>query len=286
MTKKIIVENIQAYLVITFGLFIDAFGWAAFLIPHQIVGGGVSGVGMLLYSVTGIPVGVMFLIINAVLVLIAMRLLGAHFGIKTIYGILAISFFLTVLQQLIKEPLVKDPVMATLVGGILGGVGVGLAFTKGGNSGGTDIIAMIINKYRNVSPGRVILTIDIFIIGSSYLFYHSPEKIVYGYVVMAVFSYAIDLVLTGSKQSFQIMVFSEKYQKIADRVISETQRGVSAVKGRGWYNKKETEVLIIIATKYDKSYILKIINQEDQTAFISIAKVQGVFGQNFDTIRL
>nr|HPM03375.1 YitT family protein [Candidatus Cloacimonadota bacterium] len=157
-------RSIKNYLIITVGLFLNAFAWAAFLIPHQIVGGGISGIGLLIYSATGLPVGVTFFIANIFLIGIAIKILGSKFGAKTIYGIIALSAFLSVLQKLIPNALVQDPFMATLIGGAIAGSGIGIAFTQGGSTGGTDIIAMIINKFHNISPGRVILTIDIFII--------------------------------------------------------------------------------------------------------------------------
>ncbi|NJO92775.1 MAG: YitT family protein [Chloroflexia bacterium] len=176
--------------------------------------------------------------------------------------------------------------MATLIGGGLSGVGVGIAFSHGGNSGGTDIIALIINKYRNVSPGRVFVYFDVVIIAASWFVFHSVEKIVYGYVVMAVGAYTVDLWLNGNRQSFQIMIYSNLSQVISERISKEVKRGVTCLKGFGWYSKKDIEVVMVIARKDDKQKILRIAKETDSKAFISVAKVMGVFGHNFEEIKL
>ena len=283
---KKILTFVRPYIFITVGLFIFAFGWTAFLIPSEIIGGGISGLASLVYFATGFEVGYTNLLVNIILVLLAIKVLGAHFGVNTIYGILISSFFFIILQEHIKDPLVNDVFMAALIGGGLSGVGVGLAFMHGGNAGGTDIIALIINKYRNISPGRVFLYIDVVVIASSWFLFHDVEKIVYGYVVMAVASYSIDLVLDGSKQSFQIMIYSQYSKIIAERISKEIGRGVTCLKAYGWYSKKDIEVVMVIARKTDKTQILKIVKETDDCAFISVAKVMGVFGHNFEEIKL
>lgn len=176
--------------------------------------------------------------------------------------------------------------MAALIGGGLSGVGVGIAFMHGGNAGGTDIIALIINKYRNISPGRVFLYIDVVVIATSWFLFHDVEKIVYGYVVMAVSSYSIDMVLDGSKQSFQIMIYSRYSKIIAERISNEIGRELTCQKAYGWYSKKDIEVVMVITRKTDKQKVLKIVQETDDRAFISVAKVMGVFGHNFEEIKL
>jgi len=279
-------QHIKSYVMITLGLLIFAFGWTAFLIPAGIVGGGVTGISSLIFFSTGLPVGIVNLVINGILVLIAMKILGAKFGINTVFGILMSSFFFILLQHYIKQPLVDDPFMCALIGAMLSGLGVGIAFSNGGNSGGTDIVALLVTNYYNISPGRVIIYIDIAIIASSYLLFHSIEKIVFGYVVMGVFGYTLDMVIEGSKQSYQIMVFSKNNEEVANRIGNEIQRGVTLIKGIGWYTKNEQNVLLVIAQKTDKQAIMKIIKECDDNAFISIAKVSGVFGKNFDRIKI
>ena len=287
--KKIILN----YLLISFGILMYTFAWSTFLIPQKIIGGGVSGISSVIYYLTDqvLPVGVLNLIINAALVLIALRILGARFGVNTIFGILISSFFFILFQQVIHiEQIIDvsnfDPFMCAVIGGGLSGAGIGLAFSMGGNSGGTDIIAMIAMKYMNVSPGRVIMLLDIFIIASSISISGNVENLVYGYIQMGVMSYALDLVLEGSKQSYQIMVFSQYTKEIADRIGEQVGRGVTLLNAYGWYSKKDQNVLLVIARKTDRQEIMHIINEMDTKAFISVAKVQGVYGQNFDRLKM
>ncbi len=284
--KNSLFHLLRSYFFIILGLVIFTFGWTAFLIPSKIVGGGVAGISTLLYYSIGIPVGVWYLIINIFLVLLGMKTLGKRFALNSVFGIVINTILFTIFQSIFHHPIVQDQFMATLIGGALAGVGLGIAFANGGNSGGTDIIALVVSHYKNISPGRIILYIDVFIIASSYLLFHSVEKIVYGYVVMAVTSYTLDLVLEGQKQSFQIFVFSSENQRIASRISNEIGRGVTLWKGYGWYSKREFEILLVIARKHDKMNIMKIIKQEDKNAFVSVSPVQAVFGQNFSEIKL
>ena len=286
-------KTIMSYVLITLGIFMYAFAWSAFLIPSQIIGGGVSGVSSIIFFVTGekIPVGITSLVINIILFLIALKVLGAKFGLNTIYGILVSSGFFILLQQVIEiQNLLDitkfDPFMCAIIGGGLAGAGIGLAFSMGGNSGGTDIIALILNKYYNISPGKVIMYLDIVIIGCSFFVSGSIENVVYGYVQMGVMTYALDLVIDGSKQSYQIMVFSQYTKDIADRIGNEVGRGVTLLDGWGWFSKSDQKVLLVIARKVDKPLIMEIIQTADPKAFISVAKVQGVYGKNFDKLKL
>ncbi len=280
-----IIARIKPEIIITFGLFLNALGWTAFLIPAEITGGGISGVATLIYYATGFPVGISFLIINAFLVIFAIKMLGARFGIKTIYAVIILSVFLAVLQQTIKEPIISENFMSAVIGGILAGAGVGIVFTQGGSTGGTDIIAMIVNKYRNISPGRVILYLDVIIISSSYLLFHSLEKMVYGYVTMGVASYVIDMVLSGSKQSFQIFIFSREHEKIADRLGTEVRRGITIIDGKGWYSKEPVKLLMIMVRKHESNHVFRIVKEVDNQAFISVGSIMGVYGEGFENIR-
>jgi uncharacterized membrane-anchored protein YitT (DUF2179 family) len=274
-----------------FGLLLYALSWTAFLIPHKITGGGVSGIGALVYYASGIPMGYTYFFINIALILLAIKMLGANFGVKTIFGVAVGSILLSALQMLIKAPVVDDKFMSTIIGGALSGVGLGIVFSQGGSTGGTDIIAMIINKYRNISPGRIIMLCDVFIIGSSFLVLldldpaKRIETIVYGYVTMAITAYSLDAVLSGTKQSVQVFVFSKHYQAIADRITTEVNRGVTVVDGMGWYSKEHQKVLISLVRKHEVSEVYKIIKEIDPEAFISVATVTGVYGRGFERIR-
>ncbi|MDI3527333.1 MAG: hypothetical protein PWR03_1516 [Tenuifilum sp.] len=290
MTKKL-TGNIKSFAIITFGLGVFALAWTAFLIPHRITGSGVSGIGALVYYATGIPVGYTFLAVNLILLGLALKILGANFGVKTVYGVIVASTLLSILQSYINVPVVEDKFLSAIIGGGLGGLGLGIIFTQGGSTGGTDIIAMIINKYRNISPGRVILLCDIFIIGSSFLVLTDLEPvkrietIVYGYVAMALQAYAIDTFLSGNKQSVQFIIFSKKYEEISDRITMGIGRGATVVDGTGWYSKEKQKVIITIVRKHEASNIYRMIKEIDNNAFISVSNVMGVYGKGFEQIR-
>jgi uncharacterized membrane-anchored protein YitT (DUF2179 family) len=285
LIKQKIYSEIKAYLIITLGLFLNAFAWTAFLIPSKVVGGGISGIGTLIYYATGFPVGITFLIVNVFLIIIGLKVLGKGFGVKTVYGVIGLSVFLSLLQSIIKEPIVNDRFMAAIIGGMIGGASIGMIFTQGGSTGGTDIIAMIINKYRNVSPGRILLYIDLVIISSSYILFQSLEIMVYGYVSMGVASYAVDLLLIGSRQSVQVFIFSKKNSEVADMIGNELKRGVTILNGKGWFTKEEQEIVLVILRKYELQQVMRHIKEIDRDAFISIGNVTGVYGKGFEPIK-
>ena len=277
---------VRSHIIITFGLLLNALGWTAFLIPAKITGGGITGVSTLIFYGTGFPLGASYLIINAVLILISIKILGTNFGVKTIFSVVILAFLLSLLQRFISKPIVADNFLSTVIGGILGGAGVGIVFLQGGSTGGTDIIAMVINKYRNINPGRVILYLDIFIIASSFLLFRSIEKIVYGYVAMGLTSYTIDLLFTGSKQSVQMFIFSKKYDLIADRIGKEVGRGITIIEGQGWYSGEQTKILLVMVRKPEASQLFRIVKEIDGDAFMSVNNVMGVYGKGFERIRI
>ncbi|MCK9163503.1 MAG: YitT family protein [Bacteroidales bacterium] len=283
---------ILQYSMIGLGILMYTFAWSVFLIPQQIIGGGVAGIASIIFIGTGIPVGLSNLLINIVLLLIGIKTLGGKFGINTVIGIIIASLAFILWQQIIHieqyiDATQFEPFMCAIIGAGISGVGIGTTFNYGGNSGGTDIIALIITKYKNISAGTVILYIDIFIIISAFILPGMTiTNIVYGYVVMFVFTYVLDLTIEGNKQSYQILVFSNNTDIIADAIGNEVKRGVTIIDAHGWYSKKDQKILMVIARKQDKVEIMRIIKSLDPNAFISIGKTQGVFGQNFDTLRL
>lgn len=284
-TKEFIKQS-RSFLIMFLGLLLFSFGWTFFLIPAKITGGGVSGIGALLYYATGIPVGVFYFVVNAILVVFAIRSLGPAFGKKTIVNMAIISVLLTVLQNVIKEPIIDDVFLSSVLGGICGGVGLGLVFSEGGSTGGTDIIAMLITKHHRISPGRIIMYCDVIIISSSWFLFHSPEKLVYGYVTMWVSSYALDAFLNGANQSTQIMICSSEWEKIKNHIINENHRGVTILEGTGGYTNKPVKVLITVVRKRESSAIFKTIKNIDRNAFISMGSVMGVYGEGFDPLKV
>ena len=283
--SKTILSRIQNYAIMVIGLALYAFGVTAFLIPLKITAGGVTGISMLVFFATGIPTGYTYFAINSILVILAIRILGTGFGLKTIFSMAIISVLLNVLQAVIKEPLVNDVFLSSVLGGLLCGLGLGITFNQGGSTGGTDIIAMIINKYRNISPGRIIMYCDVLIITSSFFVLDSVEKLVYGYVTMWVVAYAIDAFLTGAQQSVQMFIFSEKYDQIADFINQESRRGLTVFDGTGWYTKQNVKVIMTVVKKRESPVIFQKIKEIDNDAFISLNSVMGVYGKGFDKIR-
>ena len=292
MVKEIISANsrvasiIKDYAIITFGLLIFVVGWLFFLIPAEITGGGISGVAAVIFYATKIPVSISFLVINIVLVLVAIKILGANFGVKTIYSIGVLTAFFALFSDIIQEPIVDDTFLSAVLGGMAGGIGLGVVFSRGGSTGGTDIFAMIVNKYRNVSPGRIIMLCDVVIIASSYFIFQSPEKLVYGYVVMWVVSYTVDSFLSGANRSAQMFIVSEHYEEIAEFINTKVSRGVTLLEASGWYSKKETKVVMSIVRKKETAAIFRKIKEIDPNAFISMGSVMGVYGEGFDKIKL
>jgi len=276
---------IMDYMIMFLGLSLYALSWTLFLVPAKITGGGISGLAAVIYYSSKIPIGLTFFAINVFLVAIAIKVLGASFGIKTIFSMIILSLLFSVPQSLFPEAIIKDNFLSAVLGGMMGGVGIGLVFSRGGSTGGTDIIAMIINKYRNISPGRIIMYCDVIIIGSSYFLVHSLDKMVYGFVSMAVVSYTLDAFLSGSNASAQIFIFSPKYEEIANIINNESRRGVTVLDGIGWYTQQDVKVLMTIVRKKETSILFRKIKEIDPDAFISMASVMGVYGQGFDKIK-
>jgi len=273
-----------------------ALGWSTFLIPNNLVGGGVTGISAIILYATGFSISYSYIIINGVLVLIALKVLGKQFGVKTVYAILIVSLFFKIIPGLIPAELIQDisigngKLLSAIMGGVCSGVGIAITFTQGGSSGGTDIIALMISKYRNISPGKLILYCDIIIIASSMLIPDDSslgEKlavVIYGYILITVSSYTIDLVLSGARQSIQIFIFSKQYEEIAERITS-IGRGVTVIDAMGWFTKEKGKVLMVIVRRTESNYVFRIIREIDKGAFISVGNVMGVYGQGFDQIK-
>lgn len=285
MQKQKTQTIIKDYVIMFIGLSLYALSWILFLVPAQITGGGISGLAAVIFYSTKIPIGLTFFAINVVLVGIAMKVLGASFGVKTLFSMMVLSLLFSIPHSLFPEAIINDNFLSAVLGGMMGGVGIGLVFSRGGSTGGTDIIAMIVNKYRNISPGRIIMYCDVIIIGSSYFLVHSLDKMVYGFVSMAVISYTLDAYLSGSNASAQIFIFSPKYEEIADFINSESRRGVTILSGTGWYTQQEVKVIMTLVRKKETSILFRKIKEIDSEAFISMGSVMGVYGEGFDKIK-
>ena len=297
---------IKEYVLITLGILIYVLGWTVFLVPNNLVGGGVTGIASIVQYATGgvVKIGYTYFLVNAVLLVAALFLLGKSFGAKTVYAIILASIGLNVFQTLIPHDIVQTlaidngKLMSVIIGGIMAGVGIGMTISQGGSTGGTDIIALIVNKYRNVSPGRMILSLDVVIILSSLLVpSYMPDgstapftdkfiTVIYGLVLIAICSSVLDMYLSGSHQSVQLFILSHKYAEIADTITKDLHRGVTALEGKGWYTKNETQVLMVLTRKTDLNILLKTVKAIDPDAFLSVSSVTGVYGKGFETIKL
>lgn len=287
MKSSKVLNVILDYFLMTVGSVIFCMAWTSFLIPNGLASGGLTGLCTIIQYGTGIPVGLTYPVINIILLVLGFLSLGKAFGFKTIYVIALTSLLFDLLPKFPQlEVMMDEKFLVALVGATLESIGIGLVLLRGGSTGGTDIIAMMINKYWPVSPGRVYLYTDIFII-SSLLFV--PDKgfvdLIYAFVVMLGFSFGVDFVLLGNKSSVQILVFSSKYQEIADHIINDVHRGVTALQSVGWYSQKESKVLLIIARKHQMNEVVNEIKSIDKKAFISVSTAMSVFGEGFEEVK-
>lgn len=274
---------------ITFGILMYAFGYTAFILPEHVVMGGVAGISALLFYAFKLPPGIAIWVLNLTMLVIAYRALSKQFVIRTVIGVTILSSLVGVLQPLFEQyPVItpgEDKFMHVLIGGALGGAGLGIVFSHNGSTGGTDIIVALLNKYTRMSFGRAMQTCDICIICSSYFLFHSLETIVYGVAFTLIASFVCDYVVNGTRQTVQFIIISKKYDAIADTINNSVHRGVTLIKGTGWYSKSDVQILIVLARKYESQDVFNLIKRIDPMAMVSQSFCQGVFGSGFDTIK-
>ena len=295
MKPNKILATLWDYFLISVGTLIFCLAWTSFIQPNGLTSGGLTGLCTIIqYATNGaIPIGLTYPIINGGLLVLGFLCLGASFGFKTIYVIALSSILFSVLPNFDGEVwslnlkvLMNNKLLVVLVGAFMESIGIGLVLLRGGSTGGTDIVAMIINKYWPISPGKVYLYSDIFIIASLLLVPGTHiEDLVYAYVLMLGFSFGVDYVLLGDKSSVQILVFSSKYQQIADHIIHDVRRGVTALQSVGWYSQKESKVLLIIARKHQMNEVVNEIKSIDKKAFISVSTAMSVYGEGFEEVK-
>ena len=304
-------KAIREYIMIAIGLLINTLAWNLFLIPHEVAGGGATGIAAIVMYATkgllpaevqaffamlgmesvggGIPITVTFFAINAVLLIASVKVLGFQFSIRSIFGVLCLTVWLWIpfrdlYQRFTGEPFpLFEPFMSSILAGLILGIGMGLAFTNNGSSGGTDIIAKIINKYRTITLGRALLFTDVMIICSSgFLPDAGIDKVVYGLVAMTVTSITLDMYINGIRQSVQFFIFSKKYAEIANTITQNAHRGVTVINGQGWYSKEDVKVITVVARKNESTQIFRLIKEIDPNAFISQSAAIGVYGKGFE----
>lgn len=282
-----ILRTTKDYIFITLGMAMYAFGFTAFILPNDVVIGGLAGVSTIVYFLTGIPVAVTNYALNLALLAMAYRIVGKRFVIGTIYGATMISVFIGIFQPLFANGLVHgEPFMCVVIGGALCGLGIGITFVHNGSSGGTDIVAAMVSKHSNVTIGRVMLYTDVVIISSSYFLLHSIDKIVYGFVVLCLVSYIADMVVNTNRQAVQFTIFSSRWAQIANAINNNANRGCTVIEGMGWYSKKPVKMLIVMCRKIESVTIFRIIKSIDPDALVTQANVNGVYGLGFDQIKV
>jgi len=293
ITVNSVFKEVKEFFLMALGCAMYSFAWECIISPAGIIGGGASGLALIIEKATGLDMGIGFFIINAVLITLAVITIGARFGIKTIFCILMISVFLQAFQGIIPvdspfflfglDP-TQDTLLATILGAVIAGAGVSLSFSQGGSTGGTDIVWMIINHFKTVSYGKVLMMVDFCIIGGSYFVYGDIRPLIYGFVMVTVFGYAVDMIMAGNKQSSQIFVFSKNYNEIASRITKDLHRGVTIFDGIGAYTGQSSKMLVIICRKFETETILKLVKECDPNAFLSVGAVMGVYGEGFENL--
>lgn len=300
-TYNKLMTNAKDYVVIIFGLMLYAFAFCALILPHEIVIGGVAGIGTLVFFASHglIPVAVTSYAVNLILLAMAYKIVGRTFVLRTVFGVTIIAIAIGVFEQIfmsIGHPLVPDKVVSVALGGILCGVGIGTCFIHNGSSGGTDIVAAMVAAKSNVSIGRTMIYVDMFIVSSSILlpfdgtFTERIEAriptIVYGLMVTFIVAYVADMIINTNRQATQFIIFSPKWREIADKVITEAHRGVTVLDGQGWYSKHEQKILMVWCRKIESVTIFRIVKSVDEHAFVTQGAVNGVYGKGFDSVKI
>lgn len=285
--KQQIYREARDYMLIALGMIMYAIGWTVFLLPNNLPSGAVPGIASIIYWASGFPVQYTYVTINAILLILALRILGLKFCIKTIFAVTVLTLTLPVMQHFVTGSIINNqPFMACVLGASFCGGGIGIAFTANGSTGGTDIIAAVINKYRDISLGRVILICDVIIISSSYFVLHDWEKVVYGFVVLFISSFVLDQVVNSARQSVQFFIISNKPDEIGERINIDLHRGVTFIDGVGCYTKNDVKMMFVLAKKRESTTIFRLIKDIDPNAFVSQSAVIGVFGEGFDRIKV
>lgn len=283
-----LLRQLRNYGIITIAMLLGVIGVNLFLLPHEITTGGLMGIASIVYWGTGIPMQNTFFVLNAVLLIVALKVLGWHFCAKTIYAVIVFTVGSTVLQSFMPPGLhllADQKFMACMVGAVFLGSSIGLVLSTGGSTGGSDVVAAMIHKYHDVSLGHIILFCDLAIITSSYVVLKDWEKVLYSYVLLFVISFVVDHLVNSLRQSVQFFIISDKYQEIGEAINEIADRGCSILNGSGFFTKKDIKVIFCIAKRSESSFIFELINEIDPNAFVAQSAVVGVYGQGFDRVK-
>jgi uncharacterized membrane-anchored protein YitT (DUF2179 family) len=314
LNKKSFLTTTKEYILMTLGMALYSFGWICCILPANAAGGGATGLSLLIYHLTGgvISIGTMVLIINAILLVIAGFIVVWKFGIKTIYCVVVMSVIMHFLQEWftigdpngwVAEIITKrdnltlpngtivdlfnlgNRLLSAILGGICSGIGVALCFQQGGSTGGSDIVVMIVNKFYSISYGKFIrYTYSLIISAALFIPDVGIDCVIYGFVMVAVFSYTVDMILSGNQQSSQIFIICKDYKTMADAINNEAKRGATVIDAMGWYSKDNSKVVMCVCRKRDLAMVLKVVRAVDPEAFITIGSVMGVYGKGFDAL--
>ena len=295
VSKSTVLKVIKEYFILTLGVFLFCGGWGCYMIPNDMSGGGLTGICTVIQFASGgvLPVSVTYGVINVLLLLLAFIIMGGRFGFKTIYCIVLASFVFQFFETFPELHSIEgsflylpERFLIPLLAGLTEGLGLGIIFREGGSTGGSDIIALIVNKYWPVSPGRFFLISDIAIVSSMLLLPgRGFSDLIYGFIMVVASSLTIDAVVVGGRSAVQVMIFSQHYEEIADYIIKKMNRGVTAIRTVGWYTQQDRRVLLVILRQKEVFEITKAVKEIDKTAFLSVSPASNVYGEGFEEIK-
>lgn len=280
MDSKIL-KYLKEYLIITLGCFFYAVSINYFFISHHLAEGGVAGICLILYYLFKLPVGIMYFVINIPLLIMGWRLVGRDFLFKTLYGTSCLSFLITLTQDW-KGP-TDDIMLGSIYGGVLIGIGLGLIFMVNGSTGGTDIIARILNRHFDIPMGRTMLILDVVILSIATIFF-GKEIVMYTLISMTIVSKAIDYFQDGHTKSKGITIISTKSEEIKNQIMDKIGRGTTIIKGEGGYTGKEIDLLFCVVSKFEVIKVKNIVKEIDAFAFLTISDVSEVLGEGFKSL--
>ena len=286
--KSPVTKNLWEYAVVTVSTLIMVFGNYFFKFPNNFAFGGITGFSTIVSALTKFSASQFTFIANMVLLVMGFIFIGKGFGMKTVYSSVLMSLALGAMDRWFPmgKPLTDQPILELVFAVFLPAVGSALLFNIGASSGGTDIIAAIVNKYKDVSLGRMIMICDVFIISSCYFIFHDWRRVIFGFVTLFIIGVVLDWIINSARQSVQFFIFSKKYDEIADRIIKDTDRGVTVLNGTGWYSKNDVKVLVVLAKRRQSLDIFRLVKRIDPNAFISQSSVIGVYGEGFDQLKV
>lgn len=281
------------FFLINLGMAVYSFGWAVFLLPYHITTGGMAGMAAILQYATGFPMQYTILMVNAVLLMLAWWQLGAKFAIKTAYAVFALSFYLQLGQDLMTDDAGHlfqvleegQDSMACILGAVFNGVGIGMVFLTGGSTGGWDIVAALVNKYRNISLGRVMLYLDFFVIASCWPLFQEWRMVVFGYVTLVVYTFALDMLINSSRQDVQFTIYSNQHDKLCEEIRRRTGHTMTLICGEGGYTRNEMRIIVVVVHKRESVTVLRLVHEIDPAAFVTQHRVEGAYGLGFNAIK-